>query len=312
MLSNTESYEKAFKQASQIIRMRIAVFTLCLVLLAAVPSVLSIDCLSEERISIAIHECEEKGFTPSTVTVEGGCTEVRCLESTRCAEQAMRNEEIALECKSHGGTVLYSEATAEHCSVASCTLTEACAEVKEKNAHTEASCKETGGYIVKREYNGCVYYQCVGHSCDERTKINEGVEAKCTAEGLTVLYTEREGCKVATGCKEPETVSCKKLVREDCVLISCTDGYHFNSCENSCTQPTEERTEEKKEPQCTTAKDDQGCTVLSCEGVVKEKHCPEKTETAEEPKEDPVREESLKNDDVHEEGFFKRLLNIFG
>jgi len=95
----------------------------------------------------------------------------------------------------------------------------------------------------------------------------EKIIRACKEKQLDYEIYEKEGCKQVK-CKEPETmktVECKKFIKGNCIIISCTDGYVFNSCKTENICPIVE---------CEKFKDDKGCIVKRCSNGYEAIDCP--------------------------------------
>jgi hypothetical protein len=206
-------------------------------------------CITEEKAALYEERCAANGksaqriyerFDDLVCVVDVQCT---TTDTGCCFIQDEQNLAVEARCREQGLTTQYKATTDHECKVAiGCEKTDVCARQNEQNTKMEQSCEE---------------------------------------RGLETLYGNpiEDSCMVAYGCKETTKteapVECKKTLRDACVIISCRDGFMYNSCDNIC--------EPEIAHECTTTIDRDGCEVRSCTDGTQTKTCPrvaEETNTA--------------------------------
>ena len=137
------------------------------------------------------------------------------------------------------------------------------------------------GICSSEEYDcpECTTEPCIARACTNRCPkdcggvcpTNDQLEEqikKCKANGQDYETYEKEGCKFVK-CIGTDKVECRKYKDNyGCIIISCADGYNFNSCNSCTTSPPVDSTG------CTLTKTDDGCQITKCTDGRETKTCP--------------------------------------
>jgi len=209
-------------------------------------------CPTGSELEADIKDCEAKGMTYST-TIRADCKYIQCEEkpTTTCPTEEELQKRIA-NCPDDFQTYMDDNG----CKIKYCKPTVACPTSAEYDKMI-AQCPET--YRKYEDNNGCTQIACPTTTCPS---IDEAAR-KCKAANLEYdTYADDSGCKRVT-CRNNEKVECKKYVLNGCVIISCIDGWTFNSCE-FCGNTGE----------CKSYTDADGCAVRECTDGTSTKACP--------------------------------------
>jgi len=258
----------------------------------------TITCPSPEELEKEVSSCKAQGLSYEYYAKEN-CRYVNCVkpQATVCSsEDALAA--LKQKCYNAGLEPLYNYK--DGCPTIECKQSKVCPEREELDKQVIA-CKERGlDYSYEKDSSGCAVVKCGNPvSCLTIAEIEKDI-ARCRESGLEhEIFADAVGCRKVS-CKQPvsEIVQCKKYKNEQgCILISCTDGFYYDSCvqESVCKEQRVECTKTKDENgcivkvcsdgfeaigcptekiECRVYKDEQGCEVKECTDGYKAKYCP--------------------------------------
>jgi hypothetical protein len=243
-----------------------------------------------------IESCRKRGLAFEYYVDSNRCERARCITQTdECPPLCPTDEQIKaimLRCEENGmGYEFYNDAhtsltlaaqTAQVCRRIRC-VQRACPQDAEIERMIKA-CEQRGmSFQSYEDKNGCKSVMCVPDE-DECPpyEVTQEIIRSCREKKLEVeSYIDENGCKNVR-CADPEqttAVECRKMLKGDCVIISCSDGYTFDSCNPQGICPQIE---------CKRIVDEQGCIVRHCSDGSESRTCPDET---------PVECEVIRRDD---------------
>jgi hypothetical protein len=247
-------------------------------------------------VKIDIEDCRKRGLAFEYYVDEKRCERARCITPlTECPPICPTEEELKdmiLRCEANGlGYEFYNDLqmpvthaaqVSQGCRRVRC-VRRACPQDAEIERMIRA-CEQRGMQPQSYEdRNGCKNIMCVSDDdgCPSY-ELTQEIASSCREKKLDVeSYIDEDGCKNIR-CAEPSqttTVECRKMIKGDCVIISCADGYEFDSCnpQGACPQI-----------ECKRFMDEQGCIVRHCSDGTESRTCPGET---------PVECEVIRRDD---------------
>ncbi len=131
---------------------------------------------------------------------------------------------------------------ADGCSIATCVPIGMCPEFKDE----AKACRQAGlDYDAFWDERRCKRAKCIMPKIDEKTGCPmpwdeaKSKIANCeSTPGFRAIVTETATCTVFTGCERVQSttkdeVSCTKKMLDNCAIITCADGFTWNSCGSS-------------------------------------------------------------------------------
>jgi hypothetical protein len=179
-------------------------------------------------IQIASAQMQISHISPTVQKVKPMTTQTLCKE-----EAELWNDMEA--CKRQGMDYeVYVDQN--RCKQVRCTerqQTRDCPSEKELENNILACKRKNLDYEYYADNYGCRQVKCkeMQTDCPTKEQLDARVR-KCKEAGLEpYYYTNDMGCRMVD-CKEKpqESVTCRKTMEGNCVLIRCEDGYVFNSC----------------------------------------------------------------------------------
>jgi hypothetical protein len=258
-----------------------------------------VECVDDNPVCPSVKDdmegCRKQGLQYEYYVDGNGCERARCAPKPGdCRPNCPTDEELKnmiLKCEANGmgyefytGTPTYAAAAAQS--------SEACRRVRcvEKacppNAELERLIKACAAKkLTAQTYvddAGCKRVECVRSGDCPDYNATDAIVRACREKKLAVeAYVDEAGCKNVR-CREPDaeaTVDCRKFLKGDCVIVSCSDGYTFDSCnpQGQCPQV-----------ECKRFKDEKGCIVKRCTDGSESRECPDQN---------PVECDVVKRDD---------------
>jgi hypothetical protein len=243
-----------------------------------------VECLSENApcpsIRDDIEECKKQQFDVQYYVDDNKCERARCMpRQDNCPALCPSDEDLKntiMKCEANGLSYeFYSEQPSQDIAVfvpTGCKRVRCVKRACPPDAELERIMKlcEAKGLKAQtyEDEMGCKNVLCTeAGNCPPYT-ITDEIVAACKQKRLDVeSYVDANGCKNVR-CKEPEkvsTIECRKVAKGDCIIISCTDGYTFDSCNPQGVCP---------QVQCNRFKDDRGCILKRCTDGSESKECP--------------------------------------
>ncbi len=259
----------------------------------------SVECVEDGRTCPSVKDdvetCRKQGLGHEYYVDANRCERARCSEKPGdCRPNCPTDDElkeIILNCKANGlsyefytGTPTYASLAAQ--SSASCRRVRCAENACQSDAEMERRVRECRqrnlGVQTYVDSSGCKAVDCTQASGCPTYEAAEDVARGCKEKKLEVEeYVDENGCK-SVRCREPDgiaTVECSKMIQGECIMISCSDGYLFDSCNPHGVCPQVE---------CKRFRDDNGCVVKRCSDGSESTECPDKN---------PVECEDYKRDD---------------
>jgi len=200
-------------------------------------------CPSTSDLEAAMAKCKSAGLDYSTYVDERGCKQVRCLEHEKTCLTKAQLDESRQHCREKG-LYYYSKYDTSDCEYIVCG-SPSCQSESELNSQI-LRCTEYGKrYETFKDEQGCQYAKCVEKSCPDVS----AEAAKCNAQGMRAEYIAgTDGCKTVK-CSG-EYYQCRKYMDGDCTIVTCKDGFYYNTCKSACdtSMKTPPAIPEKGEP----------------------------------------------------------------
>jgi len=243
-----------------------------------------VECVDENPVCPSIKDdmevCRKQGLDVEYYVDENKCERARCVKKPDgCRPNCPTEDELKdmiLKCEANGMGYEFYTGTPAYASTAAQT-SESCRRVRcvEKACPSGAElgrmAKDCAGKKLQaqayEDENGCKNIRCTEAGDCPPYEVTDEIVRSCREKKLDVeSYIDEKGCKNVR-CKEPEsvpTVECRKYLKGNCVIITCTDGYYFDSCKpgDVC-----------REVECKIYKE-KDCTVKRCSDGYEARDCP--------------------------------------
>ncbi|MFH0862683.1 MAG: hypothetical protein V1875_06620 [Candidatus Altiarchaeota archaeon] len=243
-----------------------------------------------------IEACRKQGAEFEYYVDENKCERARCLpKPDGCPPNCPTDDELKemiLKCEANGmGYEFYTGTpttaallaqTSQSCRRVRCVQKACPSDAELERIAKDCAAKKLQAQTYEGE-DGCKYMRCTqARDCPPYEVTDEIVKA-CREKKLDVeSYVDEKGCKNVR-CREPDSVpavECRKTLKGDCVIVSCSDGYTFDSCNPQGVCPQVE---------CKRFKDEKGCMIKRCTDGSGSRECPDQGT--------PVECEIVKRDD---------------